>query len=462
MADMGAEQPILTQEDLVNYIAAGEKPVADWRIGTEHEKFCFHKRDLNPIPYRGDPERGAPGIEQFLQELGTQSGWTAIMEGEYIIGLKQPNCPLGGSVTLEPGGQVELSGATLKNIHETCGEIQNHLRDVREIGDRLDIGFLGLGFSPKRTLADTPLMPKGRYDIMRAYMPKKGALGLDMMHRSCTVQVNLDFSDEADMVKKFRTSLALQPIATALFANSPFKEGKPNGYLSYRSALWLDTDKDRTGMLPFVFDDNMGYERYVDYALDVPMYFLAREGRYLDVSGQSFRDFMNGTLAGHPGLRPTIKDWEDHLTTLFPEVRLKRFLEMRGADGCHWQGLCALPALWVGLLYDEAALDEAYGLIADWSAQERQALREDVPGQGFKAKIRDKTVHDIAREVVAISASGLKRRAQLDTFGSDESHFLDMLQQILERGTTSAEHLLDMYHSKWDKDIDRLFAEIAY
>jgi glutamate--cysteine ligase len=452
-----SSRPIESRDELVAYLEAGSKPAGDWRIGTEHEKFGFHKKDLTPVPYEG-PD----GIAALLTEMAARFDWKPYEENGQIIALKDPYCDAGGSITLEPGGQFELSGAPLRTIHETCNEVNTHLAQVREAGDALGIGMLGLGFSPKWTMAETPRMPKGRYAIMTAYMPKVGRLGLDMMYRSCTVQVNLDFSDEADMVKKLRVSLALQPVATALFANSPFTEGKPNGFLSYRSEIWRDTDNARAGILPFAFEEGMGFERYVDYALDVPMYFVAREGRYIDVSGASFRDFLAGRLEKLPGERATIEDWSDHLTTLFPEVRLKKFLEMRGADGGPWRRLCALPALWTGVLYDASSLGAAWDLVKDWTAEERQAMRDAVPVHGLATPFREGTLLSVAREVLTIAESGLKNRAALNSGGEDETIFLESLEEIIASRKTPAELLLDKFEHEWRGDIDRIFKAEAY
>ena len=366
------------------------------------------------------------------------------------------------SVTLEPAGQLELSGAPLEDIHQTCREVSTHLYEVKAVADELRLGFLGMGFQPKWARADMPWMPKGRYRIMRDYMPKVGTLGLDMMTRTCTVQVNLDYASEADMVRKFRVSLALQPVATALFADSPFTDGRPNGYLSYRSHIWTDTDADRTGMLDFVFEDGFGYERYVDYLLDVPMYFSYRDGVYHDASGKSFRDFLEGKLDVLPGALPTLRDWNDHMTTAFPEVRLKKYLEMRGADGGPWNRLCALPAFWVGLLYDDAALDAAWDLVKDFSLQQRNAMRDDVPRLALHAPSPLGTVRELAREALKISIAGLRRRARLNGKGLDETGFLDTLVEIVESGQTPAERKLELFNGEWNGDIDRVFREFAY
>ncbi|HLM52573.1 MAG TPA: glutamate--cysteine ligase [Pseudoxanthomonas sp.] len=447
-----AATPLADRSQLVSYIASGEKPKSAWRIGTEHEKFGFRLDDLRPPGFDGER-----GIEALLKGL-TRFGWTAVDEAGRTIALLRD----GASVTLEPAGQLELSGGMLETIHETCSEVQSHLREVKTVADELRLGFLGMGFQPKWRREDMPWMPKGRYQIMRSYMPRVGRLGLDMMTRTCTVQVNLDFASEADMVKKFRVSLALQPIATALFADSPFAEGRPNGYLSYRSRIWTDTDRDRTGMLDFVFEDGFGYERYVDYLLDVPMYFSYRDGRYIDASGQSFRDFLAGRLPALPGVLPTMADWSDHMTTAFPEVRMKRFLEMRGADGGPWGRLCALPAFWVGLLYDDEALDAAWDLVKDFSLAERNALRDGVPRHALKLPFRGATVRELAIEALKISASGLRRRNRLGAHGADESGFLDTLIEFAEANETPAERKLALFHGEWNGDIDRVFGEFAY
>ncbi|MGO4125128.1 glutamate--cysteine ligase [Inquilinus sp. YAF38] len=444
--------PIESKAQLVDYLAAGSKPPEDWRIGTEHEKFAFRLSDLRPLPYDG-PD----GIRAVLEGLAG-CGWERVEEDGNLIALIRDKA----SVTLEPGGQVELSGAPLRSIHETCAEVADHLALVKKVGEQLGIGMIGLGFQPKWRREDIGWMPKGRYKIMRDYMPKRGSLGLDMMKRTCTVQVNLDFASEANMVKKFRASLALQPIATALFANSPFTEGKPNGFQSMRSHIWTDTDPDRTGDLPFVFEDGFGFERYVDYLLDVPMYFVYRDGRYIDASGHSFRDFLKGELAVYPGHLPTLNDWADHLTTAFPEVRLKKFLEMRGADGGPWSRLCALPALWVGLLYDGTALDAAWDLVKDWTTSERAVLRRDVPRLGLATPFRGGTVRDVALQVLAIARAGLAARASTDAIGGTEEGFLNELQRIADSGETQASEMLRRYETEWGGSVDPIFTAYAY
>jgi len=445
-------EEITDRRQLVAYLEAGCKPPERWRIGTEHEKFVFRLADLRRVPYEG-PD----GIRALLTGL-QRFGWTPVLEHGNPIALAKENC----SVSLEPGGQFELSGAPLETLHQTCAEVNQHLREVREVAGELKIGLLGLGFDPKSRREDVDWMPKGRYAIMRRYMPLRGKLGLDMMLRTCTVQVNLDFSSEADMVRKFRVGLALQPIAVALFANSPFIEGKPSGYLSARSRVWTDTDPDRTGLLPFVFEPGFGFERYVDYMLDVPMYFVYRDGKYIDVAGESFRDFMAGKLHNYTGQRPRINDWSDHLTTAFGEVRLKKILEMRGADGGPWARLCALPALWTGLLYDEGVLDQAAELVKDWTAEERERLRNDVPRLGLATPFRGRTLVPIAREVLALAREGLRRRARKDNCGEDETHYLAPLHEIAERGRVPAEDLLEAFETRWNRSVDPVYVEQAY
>ena len=446
--------PVESKQDLVEYLEAGNKPAEQWKLGTEHEKFGYTLDDLRPLPFEGER-----GIERILGDLAEQFGWQPVREDGRLIALTDET---GASITLEPGGQLELSGAVLDNIHQTCTEVNTHLTQVRAVSEPLGVAFLGMGFQPKWRRDEMEWMPKGRYRIMRNYMDKVGTMGRDMMTRTCTVQVNMDFSSEADMAHKFRTSLALQPVATALFANSPFTDGKPNGFVSYRSYVWEDTDPDRTGMLPFVFEGDMGFEKYTDYMLDVPMYFVYRDGEYLDASGQSFRDFLDGRLPVLPGEKPTLKDWEDHLTTAFPEVRLKRILEMRGADGGPWRRLCALPALWAGLLYHQDSLDAAWSIASDWSMEERLKLRHDVPRLGLKAEIRGRTVQDIAGEVLDLAYRGLTARARLNGAGDNETGFLSPLRQVVESGETPAERKLKLYNGTWKESVDPVFFECSY
>ncbi len=449
-----SNDPVIeTRDQLIAAIAKGEKPKDRWRIGTEHEKFVYCTDDYHAPSY---DEPG--GIRDLLMAL-TEFGWEPVLENGKVIAMSGAD----GTVSLEPAGQLELSGAPLENLHQTCAETGRHLKQVKAIGAKTGKGFLGLGLWPDKTREELPIMPKGRYEIMLRHMPRVGSMGLDMMLRTCTIQVNLDYSSEADMAHKFRTSLALQPLATALFANSPFLEGKPNGFLSYRSHIWSDTDPHRTGMLPFVFDKSFGYERYVDYMLNVPMYFVYRDGKYIDASGLDFKDFLKGQLSVLPGEKPTVADWEDHMSTAFPEVRLKSFLEMRGADGGPWNRICALPAFWVGLLYDQNALDAAWDEVKLWSIEEREALRNAVPAQALSAKIPGGgTLRDLAGRILDISSAGLAARNKLNSSGDNETGYLDPLREIVASGKTVAEQMLDKYHSEWGGDVRRVYDEMSF
>ncbi len=437
---------------MVDYLASGSKPKDKWRVGTEHEKIGFCNAKKLPLPYDGPCS-----IKAMLEGL-QRFDWQPVEEDGNLIALKRD----GASVSLEPGGQLELSGAPLDHIHQTCAEVSRHLREVREVADEIGAGFLSLGFRPDTKLEDVPVMPKGRYKIMRDYMQKVGTMGREMMFRTCTVQANLDFGSEADMVKKFRVSLALQPIGTALFANSPFTDGKLNGYKSFRSRIWMDTDADRTGMLPFVFDEGFGFEQYVDYALKVPMYFVYRDGQYLDASGKDFRKFLDGTLDVRPGEVATMSDFEDHLSTIFPEVRLKKFLEMRGCDTGHWDELCSMPAFWTGLLYDDSALDAAWDLVKDWTAEERQTLREQVPTLGLQTKFRDTTVNELAKQALTISRAGLNARAKMNAHGENETVFLQDLDAKVAAGQSNADRLITKFNREWAGDVMRAYSECIY
>jgi len=448
-------RPIASRDELVAWFEAGCKPKSDFRIGTEHEKFPFTLDGHRPVPYEG-----RHGIRALLEGMQLLLDWEPIMENGNIIGMFDVTG--GGAISLEPGGQFELSGAPVENVHETCSELIAHLAQVKQVAAPLGIGFLGIGMTPNWSRAEIPVMPKGRYRIMTAYMPKVGGHGLDMMYRTCTVHTNLDFASEADMVKKMRVGVELQPVATAMFANSPFTEGKPNGFLSFRSEIWRDTDPDRTGMLPWAFESGMGFERYVDYALGVPMYFVKRGEKYIDVAGQSFRDLMAGRLAALPGEHATISDWANHVSTIFPEVRLKRYLEMRGADEGPWQRLPALPAYWVGILYDDTALDAAWELVKGWSAEARQALRDAVPRLGFAARINGESVLDLAKTTLSLAEGGLARRCRLDRAGHDEGHYLAPIKDYVARGFTPAEELLGKYATAWHGSVAPVFQEYAY
>jgi glutamate--cysteine ligase len=447
---------IETRDDLVSWIEEGCKERGNFRLGTEHEKVPFYRADTSPVPYeRPSPRRG--GIRDLLEGLQARLKWEPISDGAALIGLAAPN--EGAAISLEPGGQFELSGAPLTSVHEVAREFDAHLAAVHAVAEPLGMDFLSLGMQPKWPRAAIPVMPKQRYAIMARYMPKVGTRGLDMMFRTATVQVNLDYASEADMVKKLRVGLALQPIITALFANSPFSDGKPNGFLSMRSEIWRDADGARTGMLPFAFEEGMGFERYVDYALDVPMYFVKRGEHYHDASGANFRDLLAGKLALLPGERATMSDWANHLSTIFPEVRLKRFLEMRGADMGGRDHVLALPALWAGLLYDEAALDGAWELVKNWREAQRRALRAEVPRLALKAEIAGRKVRDVAADVVALARGGLARRALHDASGKDETGYLDYLEAIVSADRTSAEHWLQRHRHAWKENIDPAFEE---
>jgi glutamate--cysteine ligase len=447
--------PIEHHDQLAQYLADGCKPKADWRIGTEHEKFGYCKDTHKPLPFSGNRS-----IEAVLGGLRDRFGWAPVTEGGFLIGLEKD----GANVSLEPGGALELSGAPVETIHQTCDEVNVHLAEVKSIADEIGVGFIGLGAAPAWSHDEMPLMPKGRYKLMDAYMDKVGTSGKMMMRRTCTVQVNLDFSSEPDMIKKMRVAIALQPVATALFANSPFFDGKPNGHKSWRARIWRHLDDARTGMLPFVFDEDFGFERYVEHMLDVPMYFVYRDGKYVDALGQSFRDFLKGQLPALPGETPTLSDWADHLTTAFPEARLKQFIEMRRADGGPWRRLCALPAFWVGLTYDQEALDAAYDLCKNWDTETREQWRVAASVDGLQAKVGGQSMHDIARECINIAELGLKNRAMPGAGGMvpDETHFLNALKDSVETGKTPADELLEQYHGAWGGDLSKIYGEFSY
>lgn len=447
--------PIEHHDQMAEYLSDGCKPKEDWRIGTEHEKFGYCKDTLKPLPYDGERS-----IKAVLSGLRDRFGWTPVEEGGALIGLEKD----GANVSLEPGGALELSGAPLETIHETCDEVNIHLKEVKNVADEIGVGFIGLGAAPIWQHEEMPLMPKGRYKLMDSYMQEVGTMGTTMMRRTCTVQVNLDFGSEADMVQKMRVALALQPVATALFANSPFFEGQVNGHKSWRSRVWRDLDAARTGMLPFVFEEGFGFEAWVQYALDVPMYFVYRDGQYINALGQSFRDFLKGELPALPGEKPTLSDWADHLTTVFPEARVKKYIEMRGADGGPWRRLCALPAFWVGLTYDQTALDAAWDLVKDWDAETREALRVAASVDGLQAQVGKISMLELAREVVDIADAGLKARARPGAGGliPDETHFLNALKESIELGKTPADELLDQYNGNWNGDLTKIYKAYSY
>jgi len=447
--------PIERHEQLAEYLAEGCKPKEKWRIGTEHEKFGYCKDTHLPLPYEGPRS-----IRVMLEGLQQKFNWEPVYEGEHLIGLNKD----GANISLEPGGQLELSGAPLETIHQTCDEVNTHLREVQDVADTIGVRFIGLGAAPVWTHEQMPLMPKGRYKLMDSYMQSVGTHGTQMMRRTCTVQVNLDFSSEADMVQKLRVALALQPVATALFANSPFFEGKPNGHKSWRSRIWRDLDPSRTGMLPWVFEDGMGFERWAEWVLDVPMYFVYRDGKYINALGQSFRDFLKGKLPALPGETPTLSDWADHLTTVFPEARIKQYIEMRGADGGPWRRLCALPAFWVGLTYDQGALDAAWDLVKGFDAETRKGLRVAASVSGLQGEAGGVKLHDLAREALAIAEAGLTARACPGAGGlvPDETHFLNALKESVETGMVPADELLAHYNGDWNGDLDKIYDQFSY
>lgn len=448
-------QPVENFDQLVAYCESGCKPSVEWRIGTEHEKFGFINQSLKPLPYNGDCS-----IRTLLEGLRDKYEWNEILESGQIIGLEKN----GANISLEPGGQLELSGAPLTTIHETCDEVNEHLSQVRDLADKIGAKFIGIGAAPFWYHDDMPEMPKGRYRLMSEYMRQVGKFGLNMMYRSCTVQVNLDFDSESDMVKKLRVGLALQPIATALFANSPYFEGQDTGILSVRGRFWQDLDSQRTGLLPFVFEDGFGFEAWVDYVLDVPMYFVYRNGKYLDVRGQSFRDFLEGKLPSLMGEKPLISDWGDHLTTIFPEARAKKFIEMRGADAGPWRNLCALPAFWTGILYHKPSLDAAWDLVHKWDAETREGLRIQACQMGLKGQLNDVCIGDYAVKILNLAEVGLKARAKQSSCGmiQDERHFLNTLHEIVESGITPAEEMRNRVQNEWKGDLRQIFVNCSY
>jgi glutamate--cysteine ligase len=454
--DTTDQTPLTSATQMADYMAGGCKAPEKFRIGTEHEKFVFFSKDNSPVPYFGDAS-----ISALLTKLNEELKWEPIMDAGNIIGLGEQSGM--GAISIEPGGQFELSGAPLETIHQTCKESNQHLASMRRIGDELGIGFLGVGGSPLWTQEDTPRMPKSRYNIMTRYMPQVGSHGLDMMYRSCTIQVNLDFSSEEDMRVKMRVSTKLQYLATALFAASPFTDGKPNGYQSWRGEIWRDTDNNRAGVLPFIFKPDFGFADYVEWALDVPMYFIVRDGEYRDMTHMTFREFMDGALEGViDDWRPNLGDWTNHLSTLFPDVRLKRFIEMRGADGGPWRRICALPAFWVGLMYDDEALKAADALTSDWTFEEVVAIRDAVPTQGLDTIFRGKPLMEIAKQVVEISRLGLNNRNKLNSEGMSEAIFLAPLDEILAKGKTLSQEMLDNYNGRWNQSVLPAFDELKY
>jgi glutamate--cysteine ligase len=428
--DTTDQTPLTSVSELSAYLATGPRPADQFRLGTEHEKFGFFRADHSPVPYEGEA-----GIGAILTAMQERLDWEPIMDGGNIIGLGEQSGM--GAISIEPGGQFELSGAPLETLHQTSAETEAHMALVKEITEPMGISFLGMGGSPKWTRAETPRMPKSRYNIMTNYMPKVGTKGLDMMYRTSTIQVNLDFSSEEDMAQKMRVSMKLQSVATALFAASPFTDGTPNGLQSWRGEIWRDTDNRRAGTLPFVFKPDFGYLDYVEWALDVPMYFIVRDGKYHDCTHVTFRQFMNGALKGEVAdWAPNLGDWTNHIS--------------------------ALPAFWVGLLYDQTALNDADALTADWTFEDVIAMRDAVPAQGFDARIAGRSVLDVAREALRISRAGLKARGRLNAAGEDETKFLAPVDAIAASGRTIASEMLARYHGEWNGSVEPIFEAYQY
>lgn len=434
--------PIESLDQLAAYLEAGCKSKSDWRIGTEHEKFGWLTDTHAPLPFAGDRS-----ITTLFTGLQARFGWQPMHEGGNVVGLTRN----GATISLEPGGQVELSGAPLTSTLEVAAELQNHLDELCAIADPMGVRFMGIGAAPEWRHEEMPVMPKGRYRLMTDYMDKTGTHGRQMMYRTCTVQVNLDFASEADMVQKLRVALALQPVATALFASSPFFEGHPNGHKSWRSRIWRSLDASRTGMLPFVFDEGMGFQAYVDWVLDVPMYFVYRDGKYIDALGQSFRDFLKGQLPALPGEKPTLSDWADHMTTVFPEARAKKFIEMRGADCGNQAHIVALPAFWTGLMYDQSALDAAWDLVKHFDTDMREGLRVAASVAALQGEYGGLRLIDLARAAVDLAHAGLAAR------GLGEEAQLAPLVESLKTGRVQADHWLSLYHGEWRGDLSRIY-----
>ena len=439
--------PIESFAQLADYMASGSKPKDQWRIGTEHEKFGWLTDTRAPLPYAG-----ARSISVLFDELATRYGWEPVREGENVIGMTRN----GANISLEPGGQFELSGAPLVSIHDIEAETREHLDEVKSIADPLGIKFMGIGAAPVWNHEDMPVMPKGRYRLMTDYMGRVGTHGTQMMYRTSTVQVNLDYASEADMVKKLRVALALQPVATALFASSPFFDGKANGHKSWRSRIWRGLDDSRTGMLPFAFEDGMGFQRYIDWVLDVPMYFVYRDGKYINALGQSFRDFLAGKLPALPGEKPTLSDFADHMTTVFPEARVKKYIEMRGADCGDFAHVVGLPAFWVGLMYDQGALDAAWDLVKGLDTETREGLRVAASVAGLQGEAGGVKLLDLARASVGLSQAGLAAR------GLGEERHLAPLVEHVATGEVQADRWLQLYHGAWGGDLTPIYEASSF
>ena len=433
----------LNKNLLVKIFSEGCKEKIKWKIGTEHEKFGFKKKSLEPINFQD--------IQQIFLKLSNKYNWEKVFEDSNLIALKKNNA----SITLEPGGQIELSGAPMKNLFETCKEVNQHQSELDDICKSMEIDFLGMGLLPKWKLNKIKLMPKKRYKIMSEYMPQVGSKGLDMMFRTATIQANYDFSSESDMVKKMRVSQSLQPIIIALYANSPFVDGKITNYKSFRSFIWTKTDKKRCGILPFIYDNSFSFERYVDYLLDIPMYFIIRDNEYINMTKYTFRNFLEKKVLKK--IEPNLEDWKIHLTTVFPEVRLKTFIELRGADGGPWSRVCALPAFWTGILYDKKNLNEIWTKISHWDYSGIVNFYENVRRDGLNTFTPDgEKLSDFTKTILNQSGEGLVRR-NIKTDRGNESIFLEPLKKILESGKSPAEMWKKLFFSEWKNDIDMLY-----
>jgi glutamate--cysteine ligase len=444
------DAPVASVEELVDFLRRWEKPRDRWRVGTEHEKIGLYEADHAPVPY--ETERG---IGTLLERIAEVDGWGRITEGPNVIALEKD----GASITLEPGGQFELSGAPLRTIHETCDEFHRHLDLMKRVSEPLGIVWLGLGMHPIHGVDRIPRMPKERYAIMQSYLPKRGALALDMMFTTATVQANYDFADEADMVAKMRAAMGLTPIVSAMFANSSLSGGKANGFVSRRLHVWQQVDPDRCGLLPLVFEPDFGYRRYVEWALDVPMFFVVRDGEHRPAKGMRFRTFLR---EGGAGTRATLSDFDRHLTTLFPDVRLKHIIEVRGADAVPPGLTCSLPALWKGLLYDDEALAAAWHLVRHSSQEEREVAREDAARRGLGASFAGRSMLDLARELTAIAREGLRRIRHAGRRDPDETPFLDPILDQLESGASPGQVVLDRWEGEWGRSVDRLIDYARY
>jgi len=445
---------VINKNELIGYFFDGVKSKNNLKIGVEHEKFILNKESLKPISYYENN-----GIKNILEKL-TTLGWEPLYDDNKntIIAVKKGK----QAITLEPGGQIELSGAPLDNIHETCEETTNHLKELKKLGNEFNFILLGIGVEPNLKLDDFPWMPKQRYKIMRKYMEQVGTLGHHMMKRTCTNQVNIDYSSEEDMINKIRLILNLESIATAIFSNSPFDQGNVSKYRSLRSHFWHHTDPNRTGLLPFVFDKDFNFEKYTDYALNIPMYFIRREHKYINMTQYTFKDYLEGKCT-KVNYEATLDDWEDHLTTLFPQVRLKHYLEIRSMDACNWDLICSQPAFWIGILYDDEILDKIKQITEDWKGEDRQYLNKRVPEDGLKTEFKKRKLIDFAQEFFELSKKGLSKRNQLSKNGEfDESIHMKDLENNLTDGCSPADCLITKFNTTWEKSVLPIYKELAY